>query len=136
MQQEVRHTWHFDQAPEKVWDYLTKPELIEQWLMKNNFKAVMGHKFQFIGPNRRPHQCEVTELKPYSTLSYTWQTASSKDKQPFDSKVTWTLVPKGKGTELQIVHTGFRAIEDVIGHDKGWKMLAEKLVELVNAIKQ
>lgn len=34
MQEEIRQTWFFKQSPGEVWEYLTKPELIEQWLMK------------------------------------------------------------------------------------------------------
>jgi uncharacterized protein YndB with AHSA1/START domain len=30
-----------------VWDYLTIPELMVQWLMPNDFKPVVGHEFQF-----------------------------------------------------------------------------------------
>ena len=33
--------------PEKVWRALTQPHLIEEWLMKNDFKPVGGHRFNF-----------------------------------------------------------------------------------------
>ena len=32
--------------PEKIWRALTQPHLIEQWLMKNDFKPVHGPPFQ------------------------------------------------------------------------------------------
>ena len=28
MQKEIKHTWHFNQSPQEVWEYLTKPELL------------------------------------------------------------------------------------------------------------
>jgi uncharacterized protein YndB with AHSA1/START domain len=31
--------------PEKIWRALTQPHLIEEWLMKNDFKALVGHGF-------------------------------------------------------------------------------------------
>jgi len=31
--------------PEKVWRALTKPLLIEEWLMKKDFKPDQGHHF-------------------------------------------------------------------------------------------
>ena len=31
--------------PEKIWRALTQPHLIEEWLMKNDFKPVMDHRF-------------------------------------------------------------------------------------------
>ena len=33
--------------PEKIWRALTQPHLIEEWLMKSNFKPVVGHGFHF-----------------------------------------------------------------------------------------
>ena len=32
---------------EKVWRALTEGQLIEEWLMKNNFEPMVGHRFQF-----------------------------------------------------------------------------------------
>src|SRR3546814_19687075 len=32
-------------APEKIWRALTQPHLIEEWLMKNDFAPVTGHRF-------------------------------------------------------------------------------------------
>ena len=33
--------------PEKLWRALTQPQLIEEWLMKNDFKPVVHHRFNF-----------------------------------------------------------------------------------------
>jgi uncharacterized protein YndB with AHSA1/START domain len=33
--------------PEKVWRALTQPALIAQWLMQNDFKPEVGHRFTF-----------------------------------------------------------------------------------------
>ncbi len=133
MQKEIKQTWHFNKSPKVVWDYLTKPELLEQWLMPNDFKPVVGHKFTFTSPSCL-HHCEVLEVKPYTKLTYTWQKKSDKDGKPFNSKVYWTLIPAEKGTELQLVHNGFIAMEDYTGHNNGWAMLVNKLVEQVNAL--
>ena len=35
--------------PEKVWRALTQPQLIEEWLMKNDFKPLVGHTFKLSG---------------------------------------------------------------------------------------
>jgi len=76
MQKEIKQTWHFKQSPQEVWEYLTKPGLIEQWLMKTNFKPIAGHKFQFTFAPKPDSKyegavnCEVLELKPFTKLSY------------------------------------------------------------------
>ena len=31
--------------PEKIWRAITQPHLIEEWLMKNDFKPVVDHRF-------------------------------------------------------------------------------------------
>src|SRR5580704_15289513 len=99
MEKEIKQTWHFNQSPEEVWEYLTNPELLEQWLMKNDFKPVVGHKFSFISPRGESCEtggvsyCEVLEINPFTRVSYSWRTNSVKDGKPYDSKVVWTLNP-------------------------------------------
>ena len=142
MQKEIKQAWHFNQSPQEVWDYLTKPELIEQWLMESDFKPIVGHKFRFThAPSDEKEYdgvlyCEVLEVKPFTTLSYSWRGAAKDLSRTFDSKVVWTLIPNGKETTLQLVHNGFTLLEDVIAHNNGWTALGKHFVELLNtAIK-
>ena len=139
MEKEIKHTWFFDQSPQAVWEYLTKPELLEQWLMKTDFQPIVGHKFHFIGEcnndDKAVAHCEVLEIKPYTHLSYSWQTNSIKDNKPYTSKVVWTLTPKDNGTEMQLVHNGFTVLEDIIAHNDGWTRIGNKIAEFLNAIK-
>ena len=136
MQKEIKHTWHFNQSPQEVWEYLTKPELLEQWLTKTDFQPIIGHKFRFTDKSGKIIYCEVLEVKPFTKLSYLWQYPSANDNKLFDSKVVWTLTPKENGTELQLVHNGFTALEDYIAHNNGWTTLGSRFVELLNAIKK
>src|SRR3546814_9236437 len=41
-------------APEKIWRALTQPHLIEEWLMKNDFAPVTGHRFS-LRVDPQPH---------------------------------------------------------------------------------
>jgi uncharacterized protein YndB with AHSA1/START domain len=47
MQRDIQVKWFFTHPPEKVWECLTNPDLIDLWLMKNEFKPVVGHRFNF-----------------------------------------------------------------------------------------
>jgi uncharacterized protein YndB with AHSA1/START domain len=132
MQQEIKQTRRFSQSPEEVWEYLTKPELLEQWLGKTDIHPVVGHKFRFVSPYGNDSYCEVLEVKPFTRLSYSWQKNSAKDKKPFHSIIVWTLVPEENGTELQLVHSGFTAMEDYTGHQDGWSTCLKMLGELVS----
>ena len=131
MQEEIKITWHFNQPPQKVWEYLTKAELLEQWLGKTDFQPIAGHKFRFISPYGNDSFCEVLEVRPYTRLSYSWQKNSLKDKKPFNSIIVWTLVPKENGTEIQLVHNGFISLEDFSGHEKGWNTCLKLLEDLI-----
>jgi uncharacterized protein YndB with AHSA1/START domain len=54
--------------PEKIWRALTQPHLIAEWLMKNNFKSVVGHRFDLTA-DWGSVGCEVLVVEPNKTLS-------------------------------------------------------------------
>src|SRR5437762_3315870 len=58
--------------PEKLWRALTQPHLIEEWLMKNDFKPAVGHRFNLRGDWGGVLDCEVLAIEPNKALSYTW----------------------------------------------------------------
>ena len=136
MQKEIKHTWFFSQPPQEVWEYLTKPELIEQWLGETDFQPIAGYKFRFISPYGNHSYCEVLEVEPCTKLSYSWQKNSAVDNKPFNSIVVWTLEPKEKGTELHLVHNGFTSPEDVVAHENGWNTCLKQFEERINTIKK
>ena len=77
-------------SPEKIWRALTRPHLIEEWLMKNDFHPAVGHKFNLRG-GWGAVDCQVLQVEPHKTLSYTWAAYG------LESVVTWTLTPTSKG---------------------------------------
>src|SRR5258708_20897748 len=56
-------------APEKIWRALTQPHLIEEWLMKNDFKPVMRPRFNFRA-DWGAADCEVKAVAPTTTLPF------------------------------------------------------------------
>ena len=91
----------FPYPPEKVWRALTQPHLIEDWLMKNEFEPVVGHRFE-LSAEWGKVECEVLAVEMNRTVSYTWGDHDLK------SIVTWTLTPTNTGTLLRMEQTGFR----------------------------
>lgn len=98
--------------PGKVWRALTEPDLIARWLMPNDFKLKVGHRFTFQG---RPMPAagfsgvghsEVLEFEPEKMLRLAWR-AAPEDPSTLDSTVTFTLEPEGHGTRLFLAHEGF-----------------------------
>ena len=114
MQRDIKQTWILKHSPEKVWEFLTSSELLSQWLMENNFRAEVGYKFQFKAKPRPGFDgnvyCEVLELQPNKRLSYSWKGGPGKGKIVLDSVVSWTLIRRDYGTELQLEHSGFKGV--------------------------
>jgi len=113
MSKSIHHTLFFPNPPSAVWEYLTNTELMELWLMKNDFQPTVGHEFQF-RTNPLPNlnfdgiiYCKVLEIIPHKKLVYSWKGGPSKDVVTMDSIVQWTLTEKNNGTELDLVHDGF-----------------------------
>jgi uncharacterized protein YndB with AHSA1/START domain len=102
--------------PEKIWRALTQPHLIEEWLMKNDFKPAVGHRFD-LRADWGSVGCQVLEVEPNKTLSYTWAAHG------LDSVVTWTLTPTRAGTRLRMEQSGFRPDQQQAyqGAQYGWQ---------------
>ena len=122
-------------APEKIWRALTQPHLIEEWLMKSDFKLAMGHRFQFRAdylPNGAL-DCEVLVVEPNKMLSYTWNSVSDNAAFKVNSVVTWTLTPTSTGTHLRMEQSGFRPDQRQAygGAKAGWQQFLAKLEQVV-----
>jgi len=144
MQKSINHKIFFSQSPEEVWEYLTKAELMELWLMKNDFQPVVGRQFRF-WTNPMPKfdfdgmvYCTVLEIIPFKKLSYSWEGGPGNGKITLDSVVVWTLHPKENGTELHLAHSGFSEAENLaiftIMND-GWLKNMKKIADLINTVK-
>src|SRR3954468_13584761 len=110
MTNSINHTVFFPNPPEAIWEYLTNSELMELWLMKNDFQPIVGYDFQF-RTNPLPQfnfdgivHCKVLEIIPHKKLVYSWKGGPAKDEVSWDTIVEWTLQEKNNGTELQLVH--------------------------------
>lgn len=136
MERIIKHQFRYSQPPEVVWEYLTNAELLAQWLMSNDFKPVVGHKFQFgakprlkIGFDGRIY-CEILEIIPYKKLVYSWKGGMSKENPSLNSIVTWTLTPSENGTILQLEHSGFKGIKNYLPYfimNMGWAKIGKRL---------
>ncbi|MDW6020728.1 SRPBCC domain-containing protein [Mesorhizobium sp. BAC0120] len=122
--------------PEKIWRALTQPHLIEEWLMKSDFKPVIGHRFNLRGEWGGVLDCEVLAIEPEKTLSYTWNFAHDDDAFDLRSVVTFTLTPTSKGTHLRMEQVGFRPDQKQAygGARVGWQQFLENLEQLVARI--
>jgi uncharacterized protein YndB with AHSA1/START domain len=115
--------------PEKIWRALTHPHLIEGWLMKNDFKPVVDHRFN-LRADWGTVDCQVLTVEPNKTLSYTWGAYDLK------SIVIWTLTPTSKGTHLRMEQSGFRRDQPQYhqGAQGGWQRFFANLEQVLARI--
>jgi uncharacterized protein YndB with AHSA1/START domain len=121
----------FPYPPEKIWRALTQPHLMEEWLMKSDFKPVVGHRFNL---RRTPQpdvnivvDCQVLAVEPNRTLSYKW------DAMGLESVVTLTLTPTSTGTHLRMEQSGFRPDQKqaYAGARAGWQKFFSNLEQIL-----
>jgi uncharacterized protein YndB with AHSA1/START domain len=112
--------------PEKIWRALTQPHLIEEWLMKSDFKPVLDHRFNFRA-DWGAVDCQVLAVEPNKTLSYSWGAYG------LESVVTWTLTPTSAGTRLRMEQSGFRQDQQQAyqGAQGGWPRFVAALEQVL-----
>ena len=106
MKSDVSLEYQFTSSIEQVWNALTDSDTLAKWIWDNDFKPVVGHKFQF---RTEPSEwwdgivdCEVLEVDEHQLLYYTWLSAGES------TTVTWTLKKGSDGTvHLHFDQTGF-----------------------------
>ncbi|WCR28410.1 SRPBCC domain-containing protein [Paenibacillus thiaminolyticus] len=111
--------FQFTASIEKVWSALTDSSKLAKWIMENDFKPEVGHRFQF---RTQPTEWwngiiegEVLIVDAPHRLSYTWASGGEKHT------VTWTLQDLGDGkVNLHLEQTGFSNAQGVEGAKYGW----------------
>ncbi len=138
----IKHQFYFSQSSNMVWAYLTNAELLQLWLMKNDFQPIVGYEFTF---NTKPKPdlhfdgifyCKVLEIIPFKTLSYSWKGGPGDGIITLDTVVHWTLVEEAKGTRLLLEHTGFDEVKNLVlqaGMTEGWVKHVQKIIDHLNA---
>jgi len=111
---------------EKVWRALTQPDLLEQWLMKNDFKPVVDHRFKF-SADWGAVDGQVLTVEPSKELSYTWAAFG------LESIVAWTLTPTSAGTHVRMEHSGFPPNQPQVydGAKGGWQQFFASLEQVL-----
>jgi uncharacterized protein YndB with AHSA1/START domain len=113
--------------PEKIWRALTDSALMDQWLMKNDFTPVVGHRFTFRMPGgpgwNGITDSEVLIVEPNKRLSYTWNSSGEEAANGLKTVVTFTLTPAAGGTHLRMEQSGFKPDQKANskGAQYGWQ---------------
>jgi uncharacterized protein YndB with AHSA1/START domain len=125
---------------EKVWRALTQGPLIEEWLMANDFEAIVGHRFT-LRSTPSPHwngvlDCEVLTVEPGRCLAYTRNASGTEAHDGLKTVVTWTLQEADGGTLVRMEQSGFRPQDagNFQGANYGWQKFFAALQRVVGGL--
>lgn len=140
----VRRTIEIDAPVEKVWRAVTEPKHISEWfgqvVLVGSGVGVEGT----IGwPDGPAVPIRVETFDPPRTVTYRWCNGEVGETTPINvdagpsTVFTFTLEPRGGGTRLSVVETGFESMPDpaatLESHRQGWDGELDKLVVLLEA---
>lgn len=126
--------FQLNSSVEEVWHALTDSKMLAEWIWENDFKPVVGRKFQFRSdPNEYWDGIvngEVLEVDEPRKLAYTWASAGET------TTITWTLKTTAEGTALHFEQGGFseetKAYPGAIqGAESSWMRFGNKLKSIL-----
>lgn len=99
---------HVPHPPQRVWEALTRADLLAGWFMHSSTDLADGASFQLHDPDARGWSgrldCRVEEFVKHQRLRYR---ATEVDGSSVTT-LQWTLVPSEAGTDLTLVHSGWQ----------------------------
>ena len=110
---------------ETVWRYLSDPDLLAGWLMRNDFVATTDRSFCFRAQSNENWDgvlhCRLIDFDPPEKISFTWE---ANDIQG-ETLVTIILREENGETTLRLLHTNFEGAkldrEPIVDrHSTGW----------------
>jgi uncharacterized protein YndB with AHSA1/START domain len=122
---------------EKIWRALTQGPLIEEWLMKNDFQPMVGHRFNFRATPMPQWNgvtdCQVLVVESHKRLSYSWNASGEEAVEGLKTVVTWTLTPTKNGVLVRMEQSGFRPEDGSFyqGAGYGWERMVGGLERVV-----
>lgn len=122
--------FQFTTSVEKLWLALTDSNKLAKWIADNDFKPVVGHRFQF---RHQPNEywdgivdSEVLIVDEPNLLSFTWAVGEERHT------VTLTVQDLGNGkVNLHLEQTGFTKDQALAGAKYGWMAWIDKLVKVL-----
>ena len=95
-------------APERVWDYLTRHDLLGEWFHPARADLTSGEPYELLSPDengamKRICWGRVIRMDPPHTLVCTF---TVNPLNGAETRLTWTLDKVSGGTRLTLVHDG------------------------------
>ena len=125
----VNHQYFIRAAPEKVFDALTNPKMLVEWLAdRAEIDPKQGGAYLFGWDGGPTHTGTITEFEPNRIIALAWEWPGVSLK---GTVFRLSVEPKEDGTVLAIDHSGFPKVEkwtDLYGGAEwGWTYFALNL---------
>jgi len=120
----VRFERHFPSPPGEVWQALTDPDEMAQWLSEADVDLRVGGAIQVRFDDGTMNGV-ITTLDPHRVLAYTWV-----EGEGHESHVTWELERANDGTTLKLTHVKLKA-DSASGFGGGWHHHLDRLEAVV-----
>jgi len=125
-------------TPEEVWDGLTRPEAVKQYMMgaklETDWKegSPISWKGEFKGKAFEDKGKVLHAVKPeHLAYSHISPSAGEKDRPEYYHQVSIRLAPVEKGTHLTLTQDNNPSEEARSESEKNWKMMMEGLKKVV-----
>jgi uncharacterized protein YndB with AHSA1/START domain len=127
-------------TPERVWEALTKPALIKQYMMGADVETdwKVGSPLIYTGTyqgKRYEEKGVIKQLEPNKLLQATHFSASSgkEDKPENYALVTWQLEKAAGATHVMVTQDNLASEQAVAASEKNWKGVLEGLKRTVES---
>ncbi|GAA6208404.1 hypothetical protein NBRC116601_16970 [Cognatishimia sp. WU-CL00825] len=107
----------------KVWDYLTKADLVAQWFNLPNADFVLHQEFELTERDTGEILCwgSVCAMRPLEYMAWDFTVGPANGHM---SRVEWHLSDHQSGTKLTLIHSGLpetpAGFDLLLALDKGW----------------
>ena len=122
----------------KVWDALTKPDLIKQYLFGTEVTTdwQVGSPISYKGiweGKAYEDKGKIVQVEPGKLLTSTyWSSMSGLPDLPENYKtVRYELAPDGGGTRLTIIQDNNATQEEAFQSEQNWKMVLDGVKKLI-----
>lgn len=128
---EIKQTHTIKAPADRVFRALTDGGEITRWFAtsaKSDPKAGGRFRYDFVfadASKNHTTEGEYRQLTPGKSVAYSWPAGQAQHP----TEVVYTLSPKDGGTELTLVHSGWKAdaAESMKEHDMGWGFFLSNL---------
>ncbi len=136
----VRFSLFIDAPPERVFQTITDPALINQWFqtqsadvdMRVGGRYATNWTYKVDGRDVQGGPTTILELVPGRKLVLDWPDWRG-DATVSSQRISFELQPEGDGTRLDFMHAGFDRPTDVSDYPFGWKYFLGELTRVATA---